>query len=130
LDLGFGIVTGFGLGGRDISDWFEQTTGIEPVDPFEGSELDGYDRPPRAASMDHLGFEQAVDRLGQRVVLAVADAADGRLDARLRQPLGVADRQVLRDPVAMMHEPTTLVGTTLVQGLLQGIQHEGSVSRP
>ena len=60
--------------------------------------------------------------------VAVTDAADGRLDTGLDEPLRVADRQVLRAPVAMMHEAATPDRTTLVQGLLQGIQHEAGMS--
>ena len=57
MHLGLGIVTRFGLGGRDIPDGFEQTAGVEPVDPFEGGELDGLEAPPWAAPMDDFGFE-------------------------------------------------------------------------
>ena len=45
--------------------------------------------------MDDLGFVEAVDRLGQSIVVGIADAADGRLDAGLRQAVGVFDRDVL-----------------------------------
>ena len=45
--------------------------------------------------MDQLGLVQPVDRLGQRVVVAVALAADRGFDARFGQPLGVADAGVL-----------------------------------
>ena len=45
--------------------------------------------------MDDLGFVEAVDRLGESIVIGVADAADGRLDAGLSQALGVFDRDVL-----------------------------------
>lgn len=41
--------------------------------------------------MDNLGVVQAVDRLGQRIVVAGAHATDGGFDAGFRQPLGVAD---------------------------------------
>lgn len=44
---------------------------------------------PRATAMDHLGLEEAVDRLGQSIVVAVTDAADGRLDTGLGEPLRV-----------------------------------------
>ena len=54
--------------------------------------------------MDHLGLVEAVDRLGQGVVVAVADAADRGLDAGLGQALGVADRDVLDAAVAVMDE--------------------------
>ena len=30
-----------GLGGRDVADGIEEATGVEPVDPVQGSELDG-----------------------------------------------------------------------------------------
>ena len=45
--------------------------------------------------MDHLGFVEAVDRLGEGIVVAVADAADGWLEASLGKPLGIFDRDVL-----------------------------------
>ena len=41
--------------------------------------------------MDDLGLLKAVDRFGESVVLTVADTPDGRLDARLRQPFGIAN---------------------------------------
>ena len=52
--------------------------------------------------MDDLGFEQAVDRLCQRVVVAVTDTANRGFDARVRQPFGVFDGQVLGSAVRMM----------------------------
>ena len=55
---------------------------IEPVDPFERGDFDGLKRPPWPAPMDDLGLVEAVDGLGECVVIAVADAADGRRDAR------------------------------------------------
>ena len=42
--------------------------------------------------MGDLGFEQSNDGLCQRVVVRVADVADGRIDAGLGQPLAVANR--------------------------------------
>ena len=45
--------------------------------------------------MDDLGLVEAVDGFGERIVVAVADAADGRLDPRFGQALGVFDRDVL-----------------------------------
>ena len=85
-----------GLGGRHVADQFKQAAGVEPIDSLEGGELDRLEGSPRRTAMDHLGLEQAVDRLGQGVVVAVADAADRGLDARFRQPLGVAQGEVLR----------------------------------
>ena len=45
---------------------------------------------------DHFGLVEAVDCLGQSVVVAVADAADRRLDPGFGKALGVLDRHVLR----------------------------------
>ncbi len=58
--LGLGIVSRFGFSGRDTPDPFARAAGVEPVDPFEGGELDGYDRSPWPTPMNHLGLEQAV----------------------------------------------------------------------
>jgi hypothetical protein len=86
-----GVEVFFGLGGRDIPDGFTQAAVVEPVDPFEGCVFDSFEAASRASAVDDLGFEQAVDRLGQRDVIAVADAAHGRFDAHIRQPFGVFD---------------------------------------
>jgi len=45
--------------------------------------------------MDQLGLVRPVDRLGQRVVVAVAFAAHRGFDAGFSQSLGVADADVL-----------------------------------
>jgi len=45
--------------------------------------------------MDDFGLEQTDDRFGKGVVVAVADAADRRLDAGIGQPFAVLDRQIL-----------------------------------
>ena len=58
--------------------------------------------------MDHLGLVEAVDGLGQGIVVAVADAADGWLDAGLGQALGVFDRDVLAAAIAMMDKAATV----------------------
>ena len=45
--------------------------------------------------MDQLGFVKAVDGFGEGIVVAVADTANRRLDARRGKPLGIFDRDVL-----------------------------------
>ena len=40
------IVARFSLGGRDVSDRFEQPSVVEPVDPFQGGELNGLEVAP------------------------------------------------------------------------------------
>ena len=74
--------------------------------------------------MDHLGLVKPVDGFGEGVVVAVADASHGRLDAGFGQALGVFDRHVLAAPVAVMHEPAAMDGPPIMQRLLQRIEHE------
>ena len=89
------IVLFFGFGRRDVADGLQQPAMVEPVDPFEGREFNGFEGSPWSTPMDHLGLVEAVDRLGESVVVAVADAADRGLDAGFGQALGVADADVL-----------------------------------
>ncbi len=58
--------------------------------------------------MDQLGLVEAVDGLGERVVIAVADAADRRLDAGLGQAFGVFDRDILAAAVAVVDQPAAM----------------------
>ncbi len=54
---------------------------------------------------DHLRLEQPDDRLGQRVIVRVTDAADRRRNTRFRQTLRVANGQVLHAAIAVMDQP-------------------------
>ena len=81
-----GVVALLGLGRRDVADGLHQPAIVEPVDPFEGRELDGFERPPRPAPMNDLGLVKSVDGLGQSIAVAVADA--GLLTARYRRRPG------------------------------------------
>ena len=83
------------LNGRNITNRFEQTAVIEPVYPLERGVLDLLDVPPRCPPSDHLGFVQAVNRFGQCVVIAVANAPYRGGDAGLGQTVTVANRQIL-----------------------------------
>jgi len=74
--------------------------------------------------MDHFGLEQAVDRLGERVVIRIADAADGGLDAGLSQALGVANAHILGTSVGVMDGPTPADRLPLVECLFECIEHE------
>ena len=107
-DVRGSIVLLLGFGRRDVADGFEQPAMVEPVHPLKGSVLDCFEVAPRPPPVDHLGLVEAVDRLGQSVVIAVADAADRGLDPGLGQALGVLDRYVLRPAVAMMDQATAM----------------------
>ena len=78
--------------------------------------------------MDDFGFEQAVDRLGQGIVITVTYAVDGRFDPSLSQPFGIANGQVLRSAVGMMQQ--TNARLALMNSLFQRIQYETGMRRP
>ena len=66
---------------------------VEPGHPFEGGELQGFDRFPGRPAVNQFRLVQAVGGLGEGVVVAIALAAHRRLDASFRQSLGVPDVQ-------------------------------------
>jgi hypothetical protein len=78
------VVPFFGLGWRDIPGGFQKAAVVEPVDPFERSELHGFKVAPWSLPMDDLGFVKPVDRFRESIVVTIANASDRRLDARLR----------------------------------------------
>lgn len=49
---------------------------VEPGDPFQGCQFDGFSGFPGCTAMDQFGLVQTVDGFGQCVVIAVATAAD------------------------------------------------------
>jgi len=67
------------------------------------------------------GLVEAIDRLGQSVVVIFADAADRRLDPGFSEALGVLDGYVLRAPIAMMDEAATMGRPAIVKRLFQSI---------
>ena len=100
---------------------------IEPVYPFQRCELHCLERALWATPMDDLGFVEAVDRLGQSIVVAVAYAAHRRFDAGFGQALGVFDRDVLAASVTVMHQPTAMQRPPVMQSLFQRVEHEARV---
>jgi hypothetical protein len=62
-----GVVALLGFGGRDIADWPHQAAVVEPVNPFESSELDSLEGSPRPTPMDDLGLVKPVDGLGESI---------------------------------------------------------------
>jgi len=57
----------FGFCWRDVPEGLEQGAVVEPVHPFEGGKLHGLEAAPRSTPVDHLGLEEAIDRLGESV---------------------------------------------------------------
>lgn len=74
--------------------------------------------------MNQFGLLQAVDGLGQRVVIAVALAAHRRLDASFRQSLGVANADVLRASIGVTNQTAIALRLTGIEGLLQGVENK------
>ena len=109
-----GVIEFFGLGRRHVADGLEQAAMVEPVYPFQRGIFDGFKGSPWPASMDHLGLVEAVDGLGQSVVVAVADAADRGFDPGFGEALGILDRHILRPAVAMMNQAATVNRSTIV----------------
>jgi hypothetical protein len=87
--------------------------------PFEGGVFDGFERPPWSAPVDDLGLVESIDRLGQGVVVVVADAAHRWFDPGIGEALGVFDRDVMAAAVAVMDQATTMDRPTIMDGLLQ-----------
>jgi hypothetical protein len=77
---------------------------------------------PSAAPNDH--------GLGERIVVAVANAPDRGLDAGFRQPFGVTNGEVLRSAVAVVDEPRFRAGATGVEGLLERIEDQPCLHAP
>ena len=93
------MVVCLSLGRRDIADGFQQPLMIEPSHPFKGSQFHGQLGFPRGFAVNQFSFVQAIDRLGQRVVIAVTTAADRGFYPGLGEALGVADADILRASV-------------------------------
>jgi hypothetical protein len=66
------MVEGLKLRRWQVADGAVQTVVVPPIDPRRRCQLDMFQRAPGAVFADDLGLVQAVDRLGQRVVVAVA----------------------------------------------------------
>lgn len=67
--------------------------------------------------MDHFGLVNAVDRLGQGVAIAIADAVDRRLDPGFGKAFAVFDRDVLTAAIRVMDGTTALRRSPIMQRL-------------
>ena len=117
-----GIVLLLSFGGWDVANGFEQPLVVEPVDPFERGVFDRFEVAPPPAPVDHLGLVKAIDRLGQSVVIAIADTADRRLDARFGEAFGILNRDVLAAAIGVVDETAAVRRSAIVEGLLERIE--------
>ena len=111
-----------GLYWWDISDGLQQSTIVEPVDPFQGFPLDRICSFPWPQPVNDFRLEQADDRLRQRVVLAVTYTANRGFDPGFSLAFDIADRHILAAPVAVMDQIAPW--TPLMKRLFQCIQYE------
>jgi len=65
------VVAGFMFCGWEVGERAVQAALVPPPDPRQRGEFDLAGGAPRAAWADQLGLVQRVDRLGQRVVVAL-----------------------------------------------------------
>ncbi len=80
--------------------------------------------------VDDLGLVKTVDRLGQDIVVAVANAADRWFDPGLGKALGILDRDVLAAAAAVMDQAASMDWPTIRDRLFEGIQNEAGMGRP
>ena len=129
-------MVGFGLRRRNVADRAEQSADVVPVDPVHRGDLDCSRAAPGALTMDNLCLQQADHGPGWRIVVAVAD---GGLDTRFGQALGVLDRHVLHaiegqqafDPIRVprMVDSSEVRASTQPDGGKGSAKHEGVVAR-
>jgi hypothetical protein len=93
-----GAEVGFGFCRRDVPDQFEQAAIAEPIQPFQRLVFHGLEAAPRAATVNDFSLETVVDRLDERVVVAVADAAHRGLYPCFGQALGATSDMRRYDP--------------------------------
>ena len=80
--------------------------------------------------MNDLGFVEAIDRLSQRIVVRVADAAYGRFDPGFSETLGVLDRNLLGSAITVMNKAAAAGRPSVMKRLFEGVQDEVGVRCP
>ncbi len=79
----FSVVGILEFGRWDVAAVLVEPSEVEPVDPFGGGQFDLFDGLPRAVLLDQFGLVEAVDRLGEGVVVRIANTANGSGDPDL-----------------------------------------------
>jgi hypothetical protein len=111
-----------------VSDGPEQPHLAELGHPNQRLVLHGIEPAPRALPGNDLGLVQPDHALGQRVIVRIAHAADGEYGAHLGRPRGVLQRNILRPMIRVDQQPSG--AGSVLQGLLQRIEHQAGVHRP
>jgi hypothetical protein len=102
---GLTVVGLFQLGGWDHADLAVKASVVEPVDVFQGGELDVIEPSPWAFRSDQLGLIEPVETLSQSIVIGITSGPDRGHHAGLGQAFGVPNRKILNPAVAVMDSP-------------------------
>jgi hypothetical protein len=65
------VVVLLGFGRQYVADGLQEPLVVEPVDPFEGSELDGLEVLLGSATVDHLGLVETIDGFCEGIVVGI-----------------------------------------------------------
>src|SRR5258708_25280547 len=98
---------------------------VPPVDPCGGRQLDVDGGAPGSLSVDELRFEEAVDGLGKGVVITVPTRTNRGHSPGLGEALGVADREVLHAPVAVVDEGGEVIAAAVPDRPLPSVEGGG-----
>ena len=79
--------------------------------------------------LDELGLVETVEAFGERIVVGVAAAANGAVDAGFGEALGVADGEKLDAPVRVVDQSACLVDASRVDCHLQRIERSSGSAR-
>ena len=88
-----------------MTDGFEESAIVEPIDPFEGGVFHRIQRAPGSTSVDHLGLEQTDDGFGRGVVAGVSRGTYRGFHACVLESFAVSNEEILNASVALMNEP-------------------------
>lgn len=103
------------LDGRDVAEVAVEALGVVPVHPSEGRELEVGDCSPRSGacrSADEFCLVVSVDRLGQSIIVTIADGPDRWCCADLGETFAVANRRELTTRVAVTPQILVMGATT------------------
>src|SRR5215207_6192167 len=122
------------FGGGEVVEFAVDALVVEPGHPTAGGDLKVVDSAPGTAVVCEGGgvavqlrLEQADGCLGQRVIEAVPDGADGGSGADLVQPAGVGDRGVLAAGIAVADHPVEVDAASGPRGHVQRVDHQRGV---
>ena len=118
------VVVVFLFGGWLHADFAVEARVVEPVDVRQGGPFDVVGAFPWSVVVDEFGLVGAVEAFGEGIVVGVAVAADGAVDAGFGESFGVADGEKLDASIAVMNQTAGLVDASRVDCHLQRIESQ------